>query len=126
MSRPLIRRSGGRMGFRWRSEASFLAMNLSRSVSVKRIELYRHTRSATQPGASLPARAYPAAQDLDFELSQQTADGGARRDVPPREDVLSGDGRPAAARGPDPPGEGFGASASARGQEPQKQERLRR
>ena len=34
ISRPLIRSKGGRMGFKWRSEASFLAMNLSNSARV--------------------------------------------------------------------------------------------
>jgi len=32
---PLIRSRGGRMGFKWRSDASFLAMNFSNSVRVK-------------------------------------------------------------------------------------------
>src|SRR5258706_10519012 len=105
MSRPLIRRRGGRIGFRWRSDASFLAMNLSRSVRVKRIELYRYI---PQPGPRLPARAHPAAQDFDPQLSEQAADGGARRDVAPGKNVLSGDGRPPPAGGSGPAREGPG------------------
>ena len=34
ISRPLIRSRGGRMGFKWRSEASFLAMNFKSSARV--------------------------------------------------------------------------------------------
>src|SRR5262249_52480984 len=40
MSFPLIRRRCGRMGFRWRSEASVVAMNFKSSVRVKEPKLY--------------------------------------------------------------------------------------
>src|ERR1700693_3048519 len=125
------------MGFRWRSEASFRAMNLRRSVSVKRMQLYRESRASREcvrvisagdlavprtpqePGPRLPAGAHRAAQFFGLELYEQPADGGSRRDVQPREDVASGNGRAPAARGGDPPGAGPGAGGPAGGEERQ-------
>src|SRR6478736_1551127 len=120
MSFPLIRSKGGRMGFKWRSDASFLAMNFRSSTRVKcpnyslsallappgpygRAGRPSPTIRNPAPGGLTAADRSPEA--LDFDGGERLSDGRPRRDPEPRLDVASGDSRGPPAR-PDPAGEG--------------------
>src|SRR5207249_8889783 len=104
-SLPLIRRRGGLMGFRWRSDASLLAMKRRNSASFTGFEHYNESRIRTlgsgprrglagpppKPFAGFSSRPHATREGFDANRLEQTADPRARGDAEPVEQVLSAD-----------------------------------
>ena len=110
--RPLIRRSGGRPGFRWRSEASFFVTNFRSSVRSivfacpRRGTLYGNTggrvvqaparRASSAPDAPRRGRGPPARRGRGRAPRERVPRSGPRET---QEDATSSNGRGRAGRG---------------------------